>query len=90
MGRPIWTIPTKNAFPCSVAIVLHFLEAFPCSVALVLGFLVSAWVVQHGPVRASEVSINPMEFSTFCKSSKNNGVPKADAKDLNIEDSLEK
>ena len=38
LGRPIWTILTKNAFPCSVALVLRFREAFPCSVALVLHF----------------------------------------------------
>ena len=35
LGRPIWTIPTKNTFPCSAA--------------LVFGFLMFPWVVQHGP-----------------------------------------
>ena len=81
MGRPIWTIPTKNTFPCSAALVLHFPEAFPCSVALVFGFLMFPWVVQHGPVRASEVSINLMEFYIFWKKSKNDDEPEVDAKD---------
>ena len=81
LGRPIWTIPTTNAFPCSAALVLDFREAFSCSVTLVFGFLMFPWVVQHGPVRASEISINLMEFYIFCKTSKNDGVPEADAKD---------
>ena len=81
MGRPIWTMWTKNAFPCSAALVLHFPEAFPCSVALVFGFLTFPWVAQHGPVRASEISINLMEFYIFCKNSKSDDVPEVDAKD---------
>ena len=81
MGRPIWTIPTKNTFPCSAALVLDLREAFSCSVALVFGFLMFPWVVQHGPVRASEISINLMDFFIFCKQTKNDGVPEADAKD---------
>ena len=67
LGRPIWTMWTKNAFPCSVLLVSHFPEAFPCSVALVLGFLTFSWVAQHGPVRASKISINPMHFCIFWK-----------------------
>ena len=35
LGRPTWTIRTKNAFPCSVRLVFHFCKAFPCSVALI-------------------------------------------------------
>ena len=81
MGRPIWTVRTKNAFPCSVALVLHFPEAFPCSVALVFGFLMFPWVVQHGPVRASEISIYLLEFYILCEQSKNDDVPEVDAKD---------
>ena len=38
LGRPCWTMLTKKAFPCSVALVLHFCGALPCSVALVLRF----------------------------------------------------
>ena len=41
LGRPIWTIPTKNTFPCSAALVLDLREAFSCSVALVFGFLMA-------------------------------------------------
>ena len=81
MERPIWTIPTKNTFPCSAALVLDLREAFSCSVALVFGFLMFPWVVQHGPVRASEISINLMEFYIFCKNSKSDDVPEVDAKD---------
>ena len=65
LGRPIWTMRTKNAFPCSVVLILHFWETFPCSVALVFGFLTFPWVVQRGPVRASEICIKPMCFSIF-------------------------
>ena len=67
MERPCWTMLTKKAFPCSVA--------------LVFGFLMFPWVVQHGPVRASEISRNIMELYIFCKKTKNDGVPEADAKD---------
>ena len=67
LGRPIWTMRTKNTFPCSVAFILHFREAFPCSAALVFGFSTCPWVVQHGPVRASEISIKPMHFCIFWK-----------------------
>ena len=81
LGRPIWTIPTKNTFPCSAALVLHFREAFSCNATLVFGFLMFSWVAQHGPVRASEVSINLMEFYIFWKTSKNDDVPEVDAKD---------
>ena len=81
LGRPIWTIPTKNTFPCSAALVLHFREAFSCSVALVFGFLMFPWVVQDGPVRASEISINLMDFYIFWENWKNDGVPEVDAKD---------
>ena len=81
MGTPIWTMRTKNAFPCSVALVLHFPEALPCCAALVFGFLMFSWVAQHGPVRASEVSINLMEFYIFWEKSKNDDVPEVDAKD---------
>ena len=81
LGRRIWTILTKNTFPCSATLVLHFREAFPCSTALVFGFLMFPWVVQHGPVRASAIYINLMEFCIFCKQAKNDGVPEADAKD---------
>ena len=81
LGRPIWTIPTKNTFPCSAALVLYFREAFSCSATLVFGFLMFPWVVQHGPVRASEISINPLEFYICCKTTKNDGVPEAGAKD---------
>jgi hypothetical protein len=81
LGRPIWTIPTKNTFPCSAALVLDLREAFSCSVALVFGFLMFPWVVQHGPVRASETSINLMEFYIFGTNTKNDVVPEADAKD---------
>ena len=90
LGRPIWIIQTQIAFPCSVAFILHFREAFPCSVAFVLGFLMFPWAVQHGPVRASEVSINLMDFYIFWKKSKNDDVPEVDAKDQNIENQLEK
>ena len=38
LGRPCWTMLTKKAFPCSVALVFHFCGALPCSVALVLRF----------------------------------------------------
>ena len=38
LGRPCWTMMSKKAFPCSVALVLHFCGALPCSVALVLRF----------------------------------------------------
>ena len=81
LGRPIGTIPTKNTFPCSAALVLYFREAFSCSVALVFGFLMFPWVVQHCPVRASEISINLTEFHIFCKTTKNDGEPEAGAKD---------
>ena len=81
LWRPIWTIPTKNTFPCSAALVLYFREAFSCSATLVFGFLMFSWVAQHGPVRASEVSINLMEFYIFCKKTENDGVPEVDAKD---------
>ena len=40
-----------------------------------------SWVAQHGPVRASEVSINLMDFYIFWKKSKNDDVPEVDAKD---------
>ena len=81
LRRPIWTIPTKKTFPCSAALVLHFREAFSCSATLVFGFLMFSWVAQHGPVRASEISINPMQFCIFCQQSKNDDAPEADAKD---------
>ena len=35
LGRPTWTIRTKNAFPCSVRLVFHFCKVLPCSVALI-------------------------------------------------------
>ena len=38
LERPCWTMLTKKAFPCSVALVFHFCGALPCSVALVLRF----------------------------------------------------
>ena len=38
-------------------------------------------VAQHGPVRASEVSINLMELYTFWNKSKYDDVPEVDAKD---------
>ena len=38
LGRPCWTMLTKKAFPCSVALVFHFCGALPCSVARVLRF----------------------------------------------------
>ena len=79
LGRPIWIIPTKNTFPCSAALVLDLREAFSCSVALVLGFLMFPWVVQHGPVRASEISINLIDFCIFCNKAKKDVVPEADA-----------
>ena len=90
MGRPIWTIPTKNTFPCSAALVLDLREAFSCSVALVFGFLMFPWVVQHGPVRASEVSINLMEFYIFWNKSKNDDEPEVDAKDENLKRTVDK
>ena len=81
LGRPIWTIPTKNTFPCSAALVLHFREAFSCSATLVFGFLMFSWVAQHGPVRASETSINPMSYYIFCEQSKKDEAPETDARD---------
>jgi hypothetical protein len=65
LGRPIWTMRTKNAFPCSVVLILNFWEAFPCSVALVFGFLAFPWVVQRGPVRASEIYIYIYKTNVF-------------------------
>ena len=67
LGRPIWTIPPKNMFPCSAALVLYFREAFSCSVALVFGFLTFPWVLQHGPVRVSKTFIKPMPFCICLK-----------------------
>ena len=80
LGTPIWTMRTTNTFPCSAALVLHFPEALPCSAALVFGFLMFPWVAQHGPARASELSIDPMHFYIFCESSKKDGAPGTDAR----------
>ena len=81
LGRPIWTRRTKNTFPCSAALVLHFPEAVPCSAALPFGFLMFSWVAQHGPARASAILINPLQCCRVCKESKKDGAPEADAKD---------
>ena len=67
LGRPIWTIPTKNTFPCSATLVSHFREAFSCSVALVFGFLTFPWGSNMASVRASEICIKPMSFCIFWK-----------------------
>ena len=49
LGTPIWTMRRRKAFPCSVALVLHFPEALPCSAALVFRFL-----IMGGPTWPSE------------------------------------
>ena len=35
LGAPNWTMKTRNAFPCSAALVPFFAGMFPCSVALI-------------------------------------------------------
>ena len=45
---PNWTIKTRKAFPCSVALIPFCAGAFPCSVALVFLFWVTVPMVQHG------------------------------------------
>ena len=81
LEAPNWTIKARKAFPCSAALVPFFVRAFSCSMALVFGFVMFPWVVQHGPVRASEISIDVVKFYIFRKQRKNDGVSEADAKD---------
>ena len=67
MERPCWTMLTKKAFPCSVALVLHFCGALPCSVALVLQFLTFLLVPHVGSSEGVRNVIKSMFFFFILK-----------------------